>query len=426
MNVLVIGSGGREHVIAYKIRQSPLCSDLFCLRGNGGTLEIAENIELSETDFESIKNFCKRNNVSLVVVGPEAPLAMGISDYLSSEGINVFGPSKRASQIEASKSFAKVFFKKYNIPTADFSVFDNYRDAMEYINRKGTPIVVKADGLARGKGVSVAKSADEAEHALKEIFVNKKFGKAGEKVVIEEFIEGEEASLLAFVDGKTIIPLIPAQDHKQIYDNDKGPNTGGMGAYARAPIINDKLFKEIIDEVFLRTMDGFAMEGISYKGILYAGLMIKNNRPYILEFNCRFGDPEAQAILPLMKSDIMELFIASVESELSGGKVEWDNRYAVCVVAASGGYPNHYEKGKEITGLKRVKQLEDVAVFHAGTKRIKGKIYTNGGRVLNVVGISRNFTDAQKKAYSGIQLIKFEGMYYRKDIGNKAIKYLGV
>lgn len=425
MKIALIGGGGREHALAYKIKQSDLCDKLFCLPGNAGTVSMAENVNISAEDISSIVEFSKNSSIDLVVVGPENPLAEGIVDALDDIGIKVFGPNKSAAKIEASKSFAKYIFKKYEIPTADFQTFDNYDDAVNYIEQKGAPIVVKADGLAAGKGVCVAKNKGEAINALKDIFLDKRFGDAGSSVVIEDCLEGEEASFLVFSDGKDILPMIAAQDHKPVFDNDKGPNTGGMGTYARAPIVDKDMERYIVENVMKKAVEGLKNEGIEYKGVLYAGLMIdKNRNPYVLEFNCRFGDPETQVILPLMKSDIVKIFLSSIDGNLSSENLEWKDGYAVSVVLASGGYPGKYEKGKVIEGLEDVEKLEDVFVFHAGTALKEGKIVTNGGRVLNVVGLDRDFRKAQKKAYDAIKLIHFDGMHYRKDIGNKAYKWL--
>ncbi len=425
MRILVVGSGGREHAIAYKIKQSKLCSSLYCLPGNGGTAKIAKNIDIKTDDIKRIVKFSKKENIDLVVVGPENPLALGIVDELEKAGINAFGPKKNAAIIEASKTFTKSFLKKHSIPTAEYETFYDFDSAKKYIESKGVPIVVKADGLAAGKGVTVAKTEEEATKALEDIFIKKRFGEAGNMAVIEEFLEGEEASFLAFSDGENILPMIAAQDHKPIYNNDEGPNTGGMGAYAPTPIIDKEIQQYITENIMKKTILGMEAEGRAYKGVLYAGLMIKNKKPYVLEFNCRFGDPETQAILPLLESDIVEVMLATVEGNLDGYSLKWKNEYAISVVLASGGYPLNYEKDKTITGLYEVEKLEDIIVFHAGTKMNgNGNIVTNGGRVLNVVGLDKDFKKAQKKAYDAIKLINFDKMYYRTDIGNKVYKYL--
>ena len=425
MKIAVVGGGGREHALAYKIKQSTLCDELYCLPGNAGTSKIAKNVNIGAEDIEKIVKFARDEKIDLVVVGPENPLALGIVDELEKSGIKAFGPKKDAAIIEASKSFTKEFLKKYSIPTAEYETFDNFNDAKSYVQSKGAPIVVKADGLAAGKGVTVAKTEEEAVKALEDIFIKKRFGEAGNRVVIEEFLEGEEASFLVFSDEENILPMIAAQDHKPVYNNDEGPNTGGMGAYAPAPIVNEEMQQYIIENIMKRAIIGMKEEGRKYKGVLYAGLMIKNGKPYVLEFNCRFGDPETQAILPLLESDIVEIMLATVEGNLNDYSLKWKSEYAVCVVLASGGYPLSYEKGKVITGLDNVEKLDDVIVFHAGTKLDEnGNIVTNGGRVLNVVGMDEDFKEAQKKAYDAIKLINFDKMHYRTDIGNKAYKHL--
>ncbi len=425
MKIAVVGGGGREHALAYKIKQSKLCEELYCLPGNAGTSKIAKNVNIGAEDIEEIVKFAKDERIDLVVVGPENPLALGIVDKLERAKIKAFGPKKDAAIIEASKSFTKGFLKKYSIPTAEYETFDKFDDAKSYVQSKGAPIVVKADGLAAGKGVTVAKTEDEAIKALEEIFIKKRFGEAGNRVVIEEFLEGEEASFLAFSDGENILPMIAAQDHKPVYNNDEGPNTGGMGAYAPAPIVDEAMQQYIIENIMKKAILGMKEEGRTYRGVLYAGLMIKNGKPYVLEFNCRFGDPETQAILPLLESDIVEVMLATIEGSLNNFSLKWKNSYAVCVVLASGGYPLTYEKGKVIKGLKNVENLENVIVFHAGTKLDEsGNIITSGGRVLNVVGLDKDFKMAQKKAYDAIKLISFDKMHYRTDIGNKAYKHL--
>ncbi len=425
MKIAVVGSGGREHALAYKIKQSKLCKELFCIPGNAGTSRIAQNVNIPAENIEDIVRFAKGEKIDFVVVGPENPLALGIIDRLNDENIKAFGPNKNAAIIEASKSFTKAFLKKYNIPTAEYETFDNFERAKKYIVEKGAPIVVKADGLAAGKGVTVARTQQEAFKALEDIFIKKRFGEAGKKVVIEEFLEGEEASFLVFSDGENILPMIAAQDHKPVYDNDKGPNTGGMGAYAPAPIVNKEMEEYIIENIMKKAIQGMKKENRPYKGVLYAGLMIKDKKPYVLEFNCRFGDPETQAIIPLLESDIVDIMLSSVDGNLKNKQIVWKDAYAVCVVIASGGYPIKYEKGKLIHGLERIEKLKDIIIFHAGTKLDENaNIITSGGRVLNVVGIDKDFKKAQEKTYNAIKLISFDKMHYRKDIGNKAYKHL--
>ena len=425
MKIAVVGGGGREHALTYKVKQSPLCKKLFCIPGNAGTSKIAVNINIPAEDIDRVVKFVKEEGIDFVIVGPENPLALGIVDELKKEGIKAFGPTKKAAIIEASKSFTKSFLKKYDIPTADYETFDNFESAKEYVRSKGAPIVVKADGLAAGKGVTVAKTVREAIDALEGIFIKKRFGEAGKKVVIEEFLEGEEASFLVFSDGENILPMVAAQDHKPVFDNDEGPNTGGMGAYAPAPIVDDKMKEYITKNIMQKAIQGMKAEGRIYRGVLYAGLMIKDNKPFVLEFNCRFGDPETQAIIPLFESDIVDIMLAVADGNIKEKEIKWKKAYAVSVVLSSGGYPQSYEKGKIIEGLDKVDKLNDVIVFHAGTKLDEnGKIVTNGGRVLNVVGVDSDFRKAQQKAYDTIRLINFEKMHFRKDIGNKAYKYL--
>jgi phosphoribosylamine--glycine ligase len=420
MNILVIGSGGREHALCWKIKQSPETDELYCAAGNGGTSQIATNVDLDVADHESVKNFCKEKNIGLVVVGPEAPLAQGITDALESAGISVFGASRAASQLESSKIFAKELMGRCNVPTAAFRMFDNIEEAEKYIRSIGAPVVVKADGLAAGKGVIVSSTEEEAIEAARSMLVDKKFGSAGSKIIVEECLEGEEASILVITDGRNIVPLASSQDHKRVFEGDKGPNTGGMGAYSPAPVVDEGLFAKIIETIVRPTIDGLRNEGISYKGVLYAGVMITDSGPKVLEYNVRFGDPETQAILPRMKSDLVELLLASANGDLSGKSLQWDQRECVCVVLASGGYPGSYEKGKEITGLEEAGQ-EGSLVFHAGTRFENGSFFTSGGRVLNVVGMGRDIKDAAANTYKAAEKINFEDMHYRKDIGHRAI-----
>lgn len=422
MKVLVIGSGAREHCLAWKISQSRGVSKVYCAPGNGGTIEIAQNVDIAATDIEGLLEFALREKIDITMVGPEAPLVEGIVDRFKENGLKVFGPTKELALLEGSKVFAKEVMKKYDIPTADFVVFSDVQAAKEYVKRKGTPLVVKADGLAAGKGVIVCASEEEALKAIDEILVDKKFGQAGERIVIEECLEGEEASILIFTDGKNIVPLVSSQDHKRAYDDDKGPNTGGMGAYAPAPIVTDKVFKKIMDEICSPLISGLRADGKIYSGILYVGLMIKDGRPSVLEFNVRFGDPETQAILPKLKSDLAEVIIETLSGDLDKVTLQWDERPCVCVVLASGGYPGAYEKGKKIKGLESLKNIKDVFVFHAGTK-LNDTLATSGGRVLSIVGLGDDIKEAQGKAYDAIEKVDFEGMHYRKDIASKALKF---
>ncbi|MCD6132932.1 MAG: phosphoribosylamine--glycine ligase [Deltaproteobacteria bacterium] len=421
MNVLVVGGGGREHALVYKLKESKGIKNLFTAPGNAGTEKLSQNVNISPERISEIKTFCIEKKIDLVVVGPEDPLAVGIVDELSKSGIKVFGPGKRAAVIESSKVFAKEFMRRHNIPTADFRVFSNILDTEAYVEKHGLPIVIKADGLCAGKGTFVVHTSDELDRALDNIFIKKRFGEAGKRVVVEEKLSGEEASFFAISDGEEVLPLIGAQDHKPVFDEDKGPNTGGMGAYAPAPLIDETLYQKIMGRIIHPTIEGLKQEGIKYKGVLYAGLMIKDNEPYVLEFNCRFGDPETQPMTMLMESELLPVLLSSIEGGIEKTQIKWKNGYSVCVVLASGGYPGKYKKGKVIRGLEDVEKMEDVYVFHAGTKRDKGKIVTNGGRVLGITSYAEEFAVAQKRVYEAVEKIHFEGMHYRKDIGNKAL-----
>ena len=425
MKVLVIGSGGREHCLSQKLAQSPLVDKLFCAPGNGGTSLVAENVDIAATDIDGLLEFALKQKIGLTVVGPEAPLVMGIVNRFEAKGLKIFGPKKELALLEGSKVFAKEVMRKYNIPTAEFKIFDDPVLAKEYIKKKSFPIVIKADGLAAGKGVIVAKTRSLAEEAINMIMVEKKFGSAGEKIIIEEYLEGEEASILIITDGDTIIPLIPSQDHKLVYDGDKGANTGGMGAYAPAPVVDKEILAQVEEKISVPLIEGFKREGNPYKGILYIGLMIKDNLPFVLEFNVRLGDPETQAILPKLKSDLVNLILKSIDNRLSEVELKWDKRFCLCVVLASGGYPAAYQKGKEIKGLEALKGVDDVFVFHAGTKLLNSLpgqgFITDGGRVLNIAALGRDIKEAQGKVYKAIENISFEKMHFRRDIGNKAL-----
>ncbi|HLC36183.1 MAG TPA: phosphoribosylamine--glycine ligase [archaeon] len=423
MNVLVIGSGGREHTLVWKIAQSPLIEKVFCAPGNAGIAEIAEIVPLSAGNKDALIEFCIENSIDLVVIGPEQPLVEGLVDELERNGINAFGPKKDAAIIEGSKVFAKEFMKKFNIPTADFKVFTNSDSAIEFIKGTKKQFVIKADGLAAGKGVIIPKNKEEALHAVQEIMESKKFGEAGNQIIIEDKLEGEEVSVIILSDGVNILPMVESQDHKRALDNDKGLNTGGMGAYSPAPVIDEKLRKEITETILLPAIQGMASEGRTFKGVLYAGLMIsKEKKPFVLEFNARFGDPETQVILPRLKSDLVELMLACNEGTLSKVKAEWYYDSACCVVLASGGYPEEYEKGKIISGLNEAKKIQNVIVFHAGTLFNEGNYLTNGGRVLSVTGMGANLSEAIKKVYEGVSVIAFDEMHFRKDIGKRALK----
>lgn len=418
MKVLIIGSGGREHAIAWKLAQSRVVDKIYCAPGNAGIADIAECVEVESKNLSSLLDFVKYEWIDLTVVGPEDPLANGIVDVFQKDGRKIIGPPKSGAQIESSKVFAKEFMKRHKIPTAEYKVFSSYTHAEEYIRLKGTPIVIKADGLAAGKGVFVCHKYEEATKALKLIMKEKVFGSAGDRVVIEECLQGKEVSYLVFTDGQNIVPMVTSKDHKRLNDNDEGPNTGGMGTFSPNPIITPELEKEILETVIKPTIKGFNQEGIIYKGILYAGLMIVNNKPYLLEFNCRFGDPETQVILPRLETDLLDIFMAITEQKLNKVEVKWKNDASLCVILASAGYPGNYKRGLPIKGLETLKGMKDLIVFHAGTKfNEDGQIVTNGGRVLGITALGKDIKEARQKAYNAIDLIQFEGMHYRKDIG---------
>ncbi len=422
MNILIVGSGGREHVLAWKIAQSSHVDKLYCAPGNGGIAELCKCVDIEVTDFKALAGFARKKNIDLTVVGPEKPLALGIVDYFRERDLTIFGPDKRSAEIEASKSFAKFIMKKYNVPTAEYKLFTNYKEAQEGIHTITPPFVLKADGLAAGKGVIICNNRNEAYNALDMIMKEKKFGNAGDKVIIEEFLEGEEASVLAITDGKDFVLLPNSQDHKNIFEGDTGPNTGGMGAYAPAPVIDDRILNVVKNKIITPVIDGMQKEGRPYKGVLYAGLIITSKGPKVLEFNCRFGDPETQAMLPLIDSDIIELFMSSIDNNISDCKLQVLNKAAVCVIMASGGYPGNYDKGMPIKGIEEVEQKKDIIVFHAGTQKKGNDIITSGGRVLGVTAVDNTIKDAIEKVYNAVGNITFNGAYYRKDIGNKALK----
>jgi len=429
MRILVIGSGGREHALVWSIAQSKLADKIFCAPGNGGITRLAECIDIKAEDIARLLEFARKEKIDLTVVGPEAPLSRGIVDEFRNYKLPIFGPNKLAARLEASKVFAKELMAKYKIPTAAFKIFDNADAAKKYIDQLGGACVVKADGLAAGKGVVVAKTADEAKQAVEMIMEQKAFGQAGDKVIIEECLEGQEASIIVITDAKEVFALASSQDHKRVYDFDAGANTGGMGAYSPAPAVTKKLFKEILDTIVYRTIDGLAKEGVEYSGVLYAGVMLTKDGPKALEYNARFGDPETQAILPRLKSDLVEVMLAASCGKLSRlGTLEWDERPCVCVVCTAGGYPGDYERGKEIAGLEEVTNIKDIMVFHAGTKMLRApsaelgaKYVTDGGRVLGVTGLGNTIKEAIDKTYQAVDKIHFDGMHYRKDIGYKAI-----
>jgi phosphoribosylamine--glycine ligase len=422
MKILVVGSGGREHALVWKLNQSPKVSKIFCAPGNGGIRGLAECPDIDGTDIHGLLDFAVANAVDLTVVGPEAPLSMGIVDLFEQKGLRVFGASRAAAEIESSKAFSKDLMKKYKIPTAYYRVFDSSDEAVAYIRETGAPTVVKADGLAAGKGVIICQTVAEAEEAVKMIMVDKIFGDAGERLVVEEYLEGEEASFLAFSDGRTVLPMASSQDHKPVFDDDKGPNTGGMGAYSPAPVVTEELHRQIMEEVMIPTVEGMAAEGRPYKGILYAGLMMTANGPKVLEFNARFGDPEAQPILPRMENDLVPILEACIDGTLDQFTLEWKKEASVCVVIASGGYPGKYSKSVPIGGLDEAAGEEGVIVFHAGTAEENGKIVSAGGRVLGVTALGPTVREAIEKAYRAVEKIDFPGCHFRRDIGMKALR----
>lgn len=421
MKVLVVGGGGREHALTWKMKQSPRVSQIFCWPGNAGIAEYATCIPGSVEDVAGIVKFAEEEQIDLTVIGPELPLMAGLTDQLTDRGFKVFGPSRRAAEIEGSKVFSKQLFQKYGIPTARFGAFDQPEEAKQYIRELNSPCVVKADGLAAGKGVIMAYNVEEALSAVDLIMEDKAFGSAGNKVVVEEMLIGEEVSLLVFTDGKTVVPMVSAQDHKRIFDGDQGPNTGGMGAYAPAPILTSQLQEQVLKEIVIPTVKAMEAEGRPYKGVLYAGLMITERGPQVLEYNARFGDPETQVILPLLESDLIEVMEAVIEGRLSEIKVDWKQGHSVCVVAAAGGYPGSYEQGKRITGLDKAAAFDNLLVFHAGTALKDGEIVTAGGRVLGITAWGESLQSAIDQAYKGIAQIEFTGIQYRRDIAHRAL-----
>ena len=420
MKILVVGSGGREHAISWKLKQSPRVTELYCAPGNAGISQIAQCVAISAEDIDGLLAFALENKIDLTVVGPEVPLTMGIVDLFEKHQLKIFGPSQAAAEIEGSKAFSKDLMQKYHIPTAKYGVFTQVEEAKDFLETVGIPCVVKADGLAAGKGVLICESKDEARHAIEDILVDNKFGAAGSRVVIEEFLIGQEVSMLAFTDGQTIKPMVSAQDHKRIFDGDQGLNTGGMGAYSPAPIYTDDIHAFVLEHVLQPTVDAMAAEGRPFAGVLYAGLMLTADGPKVLEFNARFGDPETQAILPRLQTDILEIMLAVVEKRLAKQPIQWSEEACVCVVMASGGYPESSEKGVPIQGLEAAGQK--ALVFHAGTVRKEEAIVTNGGRVLGVSALGEDIAAAIDKAYQAVHEIQFTNMQYRTDIGQKALR----
>ena len=420
MKILIVGGGGREHTLVWKIVQSPRVEKVFAAPGNAGTAAIAENLNLRPTDIEGLGKVAKEKGIDLVVIGPEAPLASGIVDYFDKLGVPIFGPTKAATQVESSKVFARNLMEKYGIPCPEGAIFSSYSEARAYLQEQRPPVVIKADGLAAGKGVIIANSMVEAHKALDDIMEVKIFGSAGDKVIIDEYLSGREVSLIAFTDGKTVSPMVPACDYKKVGDNDQGPNTGGMGSYSPPGFFSTEMTEKITKNILMPTVQAMAKEGVFYKGVLYVGLMIVNGDPVVLEFNARFGDPETQVVLPLLKTDLVDILMTVVQGNLNRVNIEWSTEACVGVVVASSGYPGNYKTGFPIHGINSVDR--DVLIFHAGTRvGSDGIIYTDGGRVLTVVGVDQDIAEAREKVYDNISNIYFEGCYYRRDIALREI-----
>lgn len=419
MKVLVVGGGGREHAIVHKLSKSKKIEKIYCAPGNPGIKELAETINISPMDFDSLIKFAKDNSIDLTVAAMDDTLVAGIVDEFEKNNLKIFGPNKRAAIIEGSKAFSKDLMKKYNIPTANYETFSSYEEAVKYIESLSFPIVIKADGLALGKGVLICKSLDEAKENLKEIMLNKKFGKSGENVVIEEFMVGKEVSILCFCDGKTIVPMVSAQDHKRAFDNDEGPNTGGMGTISPSKYYTDDIAKIAMDTIFRPTMEALAKEDREFVGVLFFGLMLTEQGPKVIEYNARFGDPETQVVLPRLKTDLIDIINACLNKQLNNITIEWEDYATSCVILASGGYPDSYKKGYEIMGLEKCKELKDVFVYHAGTDVKDNKIVNSGGRVLGVMAKGENLEKALEKSYDALKIVSFKDSFYRKDIGKR-------
>jgi len=422
MNVLVVGGGGREHALVWKVSQSPRVKKIYAAPGNAGMAQLAECVPVMAEDIAGLLGFARSNAVDLTIVGPEGPLSMGIVDEFQKAGLRVFGPSRNAAEIEANKAFTKDLMRKYQIPSAEYGTFTDRAEAESYVRSKGAPIVVKAAGLAAGKGVVVAETVEDAVNALDLIMTRKVFGAAGDVVVVEECLRGEEASFMAFTDGKTVVPMASSQDHKRVFDADKGPNTGGMGAYSPAPVVTKQIEKQVMEKVMHPTVRAMEKEGRLFKGILYAGLMIHNGEAKVLDFNARFGDPETQPVMARLDSDLIDIIEAILDNKLAATPIKWKADSAVCVVMASGGYPGDYEKGREIRGLDKAAARKNVMVFHSGTALRAGKVVTDGGRVLGVTGLGPSVAAAIDNAYAGVHEITFEGAHYRRDIGARALE----
>ncbi len=422
MRVLVIGGGGREHALVWKLSQSPLLTKLYCAPGNAGIAEVAEIVAIAADDIKALVAFARAEKIDLIVPGPELPLTLGIADALEGHGLRCFGPVAAAARLEGSKAFTKDLLSECGIPTGFYSTFTDPDEARRYVREVGAPIVVKADGLAAGKGVLLCSTVEEAEDAIDRTMRSRVFGSAGDKVVVEEFLEGEEASFMAVTDGQTVLPLASSQDHKRALDGDRGPNTGGMGAYSPAPVVTAELHEQVMAEVMRPVVTGLADRGIRYRGVLYAGLMVTREGPKVLEFNVRFGDPECQAILMRLRGDLLEMMNATVDGELSTLSPQWDERPAVCVVMAAEGYPGNYEKGRVISGLEDLREWSDGVVFHAGTATDEGRVVTAGGRVLGVTAIGSDIDAAVGEAYRAVDAIRWEGVHFRRDIAHRALR----
>jgi phosphoribosylamine--glycine ligase len=423
VKALVVGSGGREHAIVYMLQKSSLIDRLYWTPANGGFEGLCENPGIASDDFESLIRFAEKEAVDITVIGPEVPLVEGIVDIFSDHDLPVFGPSKQGAMIEGSKGYAKELMARRSIPTARFRQFSDRESALDHVKRQHPPYVIKADGLAAGKGVIIVQTLEEARRALYDMFEKKVFGKSGTRVVIEEYLDGEEATVLALSDGKSILPLISSQDHKSAYDGDKGPNTGGMGAIAPAPVVSDSVMGRVMERILIPLVEEWDSQGIDYRGVIYAGLMIRDEQPYVVEFNCRFGDPEAEAVFPLLSSDLCELILGTIHRELGGIDIQWSEKYCCDVVLASGGYPGQYEKGIPISGTEKAALRDDVFVFHSGTTIADGTLVTSGGRVLNIAGTGLTLKDAIATAYGFVTEIQFENMHFRRDIGHHGLKH---
>ena len=426
MKILVVGSGGREHALVWKLANDSAKPELFCTPGNAGTARIGTNLDCGATDVDGIRAWCAANRPDLVVIGPEAPLCAGLTDVLEADGIRVFGPCRAAAELEGSKQFAKEVMQAAGVPTAAYAAFTDPETACAYVRERGAPIVIKADGLAAGKGVTVAETVEQAEAAIRDALEGSAFGEAGSRVVIEDFLTGEEASILALIDGEHVVMLASSQDHKRIFEKDEGPNTGGMGAYSPASIVNDTVWKKVKEEVYDRTLAELKRRGITYRGVLYAGLMIDNDQPSVVEFNCRFGDPETQAVLARWDGDLLPAINGVIDGNLSEAMVAWKDQCSVCVVMTAGGYPGRYAKGHEIENLDKAAAVEDTVIFHAGTALLDGRVVTAGGRVLGITSLGSDLPDALSKAYIAVETISYEGAFYRNDIAHRELKRLGL